>query len=225
MQETEQKKSPIKQRILQYIAHLQISKRVFYTSIGISRGTLESKSGITEDIIRRFLEKFPDVSPLWLLTGEGEMLKSRLYPYDEEEPKANQALEGAPYYDVDFIGGFKEVENDQQLIPAYYIDFKPYNGNGILWCNICGRSMEPELSSGDIMAIKEVTSPIEYIPYGDIYAIVTDDYRTVKRITRSEREGHIRLVPSNPAPEYVAQDLPVSLIRKIYKVLGSMKRF
>ena len=57
MQEKEQKKSPIKQRILHFADTLGISKRDFYTQIGVSRGTLESNTGITEDIImrRRFI--------------------------------------------------------------------------------------------------------------------------------------------------------------------------
>lgn len=51
-----------------------------------------------------------------------------------------------------------------------------------MWCNLTGHSMEPEISNGDVIALKEVKSPIEYLPAGEIYGIITDDYRTVKRI-------------------------------------------
>lgn len=40
--------------------------------------------------------------------------------------------------------------------------------------------MEPELNNGDFIAMKEMTDPIEYLPYGEIYGIVTNSYRTVK---------------------------------------------
>lgn len=53
MQEKTQNISPIKQRILQFIANLGISKREFYSLTGISRGTLESKTGITEDTLTK----------------------------------------------------------------------------------------------------------------------------------------------------------------------------
>ena len=51
MQSNMQNISPIKQRILQFVANLGISKREFYSLTGISRGTLESKTGITEDTL------------------------------------------------------------------------------------------------------------------------------------------------------------------------------
>ena len=62
MQEKEQKISPIKQRILQYADSLGISKREFYAKIGVSRGTLESKTGITEDVVAKYIAANPDVS-------------------------------------------------------------------------------------------------------------------------------------------------------------------
>ena len=51
MQEKLQKISPTKQRILQFVDTLGISKRDFYAATGISRGTLESSTGITEDTV------------------------------------------------------------------------------------------------------------------------------------------------------------------------------
>lgn len=69
MQEEKQNISPIKQRILSFAETLGISKREFYSQIGVSRGTLESKSSITEDVMARFIARFPQVSPSWLLTG------------------------------------------------------------------------------------------------------------------------------------------------------------
>lgn len=73
-QEKMQKISPIKQRILQFVENTNLSKREFYAKTGISRGTLENPSGITEDIIARFVAVFPNISPGWLLTGDGPML-------------------------------------------------------------------------------------------------------------------------------------------------------
>jgi len=76
MQEKRQKISPIKQRILQFADTLNISKRDFYKKIGVSRGTLESKTGITEDVMTKFIATFQNISVEWLITGEGEMFKT-----------------------------------------------------------------------------------------------------------------------------------------------------
>jgi hypothetical protein len=71
-----QKNSPIKERILQFADSLNISKREFYKKTGISRGTLESSTGITEDTLAKFIATFEDLSPEWILTGKGEMLRN-----------------------------------------------------------------------------------------------------------------------------------------------------
>ena len=157
----------------------------------------------------------------WLITGQGEMLKS-----DKPTAIVNYEHRGAPYYNVDFIGGFDLVMNDQTANPDYYIDFPPYNKQGVVWCNVTGHSMEPEIYHGDMIALKDTneTNP-NYLPFGEVYALVTDNYRTIKRLSKSDKEGFIRLVPTNPAPEYASQDIPVSHIRKIYQVLVSVKRF
>ena len=56
---------------------LGISKRDFYTKIGVSRGTLESKTGITEDVLTKFFATYPEVSVEWIMLGFGEMLKTK----------------------------------------------------------------------------------------------------------------------------------------------------
>ena len=61
MQSSMQNISPIKQRILQFVANLGISKREFYSLTGISRGTLESKTGITEDTLTKLFTTYPNL--------------------------------------------------------------------------------------------------------------------------------------------------------------------
>lgn len=141
----------------------------------------------------------------------------------ELEPTINQEYSGSPYFNVDFIGGFELLMNDQTSMPDFYINYPPYNKEGVLWVNLTGKSMEPELSNGDIIAIKEMNTPIQYLPTKEIYAIVTEDYRTVKRIELSSRDGYVRLIPSNK--DYQVQEIPTSMITKVFAVLGSIRKF
>jgi len=76
MDKKEQKISPIKQRILYFADTLGISKREFYTKIGVSRGTLESNTGITEDVLAKFIAIFPEIDLYWLILGEGNMYRA-----------------------------------------------------------------------------------------------------------------------------------------------------
>ena len=198
--------------------------------IGASKGVLSRAINNGTDIQSKWIsilvENYPQYSPAWLLTGEGSMLRSEQKKAKMlETPSINQDYSGAPYYNVDFIGGFDLMINDQTINPDYYINYRPFNKEGILWCNLTGHSMEPELLSGDIIALKELNTPIQYLPAGEIYGIVTEEFRTVKRIRLSQREGYVRLIPSNKSEEYGEQEIPIAMILKVYAVLGSIRKF
>lgn len=210
-------------RIEQLAANEGVKITALEKIIGASKGVLSRAINNGTDIQSKWLqsivENYPLYSESWLLTGRGSMLKE-----NESIPEVNYAYKGAPYYNVDFIGGFDIVLNDQTRLPDYYINFEPYNKEGVIWCNITGHSMEPELNSGDFIAMKEMTDPIEYLPYGEVYGFITNSYRTVKRMGRSNKDGFIRLIPTNKSSEYSEQDIPIKMIRKVYAVLGSMHR-
>jgi len=53
--------------------------------------------------------------------------------------------------------------------------------------------------------------------------VVTDEYRTVKKVRKSGKgDDYIRLVPLNL--EFDEQDIPKSIIRKVFQVLGTAKK-
>ena len=211
-----------KSNLLEYIRFKGIKKTEFYRVTGLSNGFLDKNQNISSDNLEIIISNYKDINLHWLITGKGSMLEEASQPIST--PTINYEYKGAPYYNVDYIGGFDLVLNDQTINPDYYINFEPYNKPGVMWCNITGHSMEPELSNGDYIALKEMTDPVQYLPYGEIYAIVTESYRTVKRIGKAEQKDFIRLIPTNKSPEYSPQDIPISMIQKVYAVLGSMHR-
>lgn len=199
---------------------------VFASLIGVSEANVRNyKNGVMPkaDFLEKIARSF-DININWLLTGEGNMLSSESEK-EEKLPSVNQTYEGAPYFNVDFIGGFDLIVNDQTVNPDFYINYPPYNQPGVVWCNLTGHSMEPEISNGDIIALREVTTPIQYLPAGEIYGIVTEEYRTVKRVRLSQKEGYVRLIPSNKSEEFCEQEIPINMILKVYAVLGSIRKF
>lgn len=128
---------------------------------------------------------------------------------------------GVPYYDVDFIGGFDSIFNDQTTIPAHNIVFKPYE-KATLWCNVTGRSMEPKINHGDIIALKECT--LDDVQYGEIYAVVMDTIRTVKILRKPKDPNKLLFVPVNIA-NYDEQEFEKCRIIKVYEVLGGISKF
>lgn len=77
MQEKQREKSPIKERILQYLNLKGITKYALYRDSGITRGILDQDTGISEDNLQKFLHFAQDISLTWLITGEGEILKTK----------------------------------------------------------------------------------------------------------------------------------------------------
>ena len=197
--ENEEKNAGISARLTQAIEYLGETANSFALKLGYSRAQTiydiqKMKSAPSFDFFQRFSNAgYSAIINLdWLLSGKGEMLCK--HPV----PTINREFVGAPYYNVDFIGGFDIMMNDQTTNPDYYINYPPYNKEGVVWCNLTGHSMD---------------------------GIVTEDYRTVKRIRLSSKEGYVRLIPSNKSEEYCEQEIPISMIRKVYAVLGSIRKF
>lgn len=188
---------------------------------GLGVGTLgktRKEGDLSIRSINKILSVFNDISGDWLLYGEGEMLKNT----DSNQPTTNQNGKGVKYFDVDFIAGFDIVLNNHTVTPAYYIDFKPYN-KADYWVNVTGHSMDPLISHGDIIAIKKLNDWKTYYLPGEIYAIVTDEFRTIKKIRKGDNEGEVLLVPEN-LEDFDPKPISISLIRDVYQVLGCMKK-
>lgn len=212
----------VKERLQLFIKHKGLTNKAFELQCGLGNGFV-SKVG---DSIRReklllISKAFPDLDTDWVINEKGKMLKTAT-PSTSTSPKISYTT-GVPYYDVDFIGGFDLVENDQTMTPAYNIDFKAYD-KATCWCNITGHSMEPEINHGDIIALRKIDD-FSFLPAGEVYAIVTtNDMRTVKRIGISDNPDNYRLIPTNKSPEYGVQELPKRMIRAVFEVLGCMKK-
>lgn len=180
----------------------------------------QENKNLRESTYKKIGEAWPQVNLDWLKTGIGEM-------FNEPVIIEGEPTNGVPYYDVDFLGGFSEMLNDQTQVPAYFINFQPYNKRGNMWCNITGDSMSPRINSGDKICIREINK--EDIIYGEIYALVigeTEIMRTVKWVTRSPEKGMLRLIPENKDPRYGDyQDIRISDIRNVFKVIGAIRSF
>lgn len=209
-------------RFLQYLDIKGITENKATVECGLSQGLLHQakrgKSDLGEKSIEKILITYQDIDKIWLMTGEGEMLKSG------SDVPVKSLTTGVPYYNVDFIGGFDIIFNDQTVAPEYLIDFAPYN-KATCWCNITGHSMEPEINHGDIIALKEIADP-SFLPFGEIYAIITSNgMRTIKRIGPASCPENYSLIPANRSPEYGVQEIPKAFVFKVYQVLGCVKKF
>lgn len=220
----------VKQRLNEFISREGISVRAFERACGLSNTYLRSLRHTPSDSkLSAILEAFPQLDRVWLLTGEGEMYRpgfgsrGEVKTVKDVKPEKSYTV-GQPYFNVDFLGGFDLTVNDQTANPDYLISFPPLNRPGVLWCNVSGHSMEPEISNGDIIALVELTAWRELLILGDIYALITTDgLRTVKRLRRGPDGQTFTLQPSNP--DYDPQPIRADQIARVFKVLTAIKRF
>ena len=216
MQENEQKISPIKQRILQFADTLGVSKRKFYDQIGVSRGTLESKTGITEDVMAKFIANFPEVNIDWLVTGNGEIYR---HSGGEFAPQYHTL----PLIPFEALAGFPTADNigvafadcEQYVVPEFIA-----RGADCL-VRVSGSSMYPKYSNGDLLAC-QIVHDILFFQWGKIYVIDSSQGVLVKRIFQSDIADHIRLVSDN-RDNYPPFDFPTSDIRSIAIVVGVIR--
>lgn len=202
MQAKERNISPIKQRILFFAGTLGISKRDFYSKIGVSRGTLESKTGITEEVITKFFAAYPEVRTEWLMFGTGNMLKdnnsSHKEPVDIIPPIPSEESDAAKRIGRTAIGYSKK-----QFLPRIPLDAEAGYLSGITEgialpdCEMLpviqafpqydftifarGDSMSPNILSGDELACRFINEK-SFIQWGRIHVIDTAQGVVVKRL-------------------------------------------
>lgn len=65
-------------RIILFIKYKNLSMRAFDMSIGVGNGytSKQSKSGasVGSDVLERIIDVYPDLNPLWLITGKEPMI-------------------------------------------------------------------------------------------------------------------------------------------------------
>lgn len=225
-----------KDRLLRLIEHYSDgNKSEFARMMGVSPQAINtwiSRNTFDIDIV---YAKCINISPEWLLTGNGPMLKTssdNKTNVEQQQVSTNKADEstplvtcnpnvGVPYYDVDFVAGFDLIINDQTFLPTANIVVYGFE-KAQMWCNATGNSMYPKICHGDMISLRECT--LEDIQYGEIYAVVLDTIRTIKILRKSDNPNKFRFIPIN-TEEYDEQEFCKSRILRVFEVLGNVSRF
>ena len=183
-----------------------------------------SKSGkypmIKPEMAKVILAKYPTIQEVWFLSGFGPMLCTL-----EEPPLSfsTSSKAGVPYYPIDFVHEFDLIQSKNPKALSYHINFQIFN-HADFWCHVNGRSMEPEISSGDIVAMKELSGKEAGIVYGEVYGIITKNFCTIRRVAKGDGDRFLKLIPSNKSSEYAEQEIPRTAIEHIFQVLCCVKK-
>lgn len=218
-----QEKSLIKRNILQYIDIKGITKYKFYQETGITRGVLDQNNGMSEENTTRILAQYKEINPEWLLTGNGEMLRSDQSPEKANQVVAVKTTRGIPLVTLSAVAGFGSgnfTVSEQDVKDYYVIPKFKYNRVDFM-IEVSGSSMYPKYNSGDIVActiIKEES----FIQWNKCHVIATREQGIlVKRIKKGDAEDKILAISDNK--DYDPFLIPRSEITGIALVIGVIR--
>lgn len=209
----------VRDRLKAYLKEKNISQADFAIEIGASTGYVNAiVKTIGSDKLAIIREKFPDLNIGWLLTGEGEMLKSAT-----AAPATTE--NGVPFYDMDVTASITESFNDVREEVQYYINFPPLNDCDAAF-PVYGDSMVPDFYPGEVILVREIRN-VDSMLWGEPYLVITnadcDNLRTIKNVYLSEDRQRFILRATNP--RYAGDTIvPRDSVLKIFLVKGKLNR-
>ena len=192
-------------------------------AVGLLNKARRGKSDLGKKAIEKILNKYQDINSVWLLTGEGSMLKSK-EPVRTFEPNTGEKRteRQVPVYDMEATAGFVSIYKDYSHQSDSYLsipNMPPVDGA----IYVRGDSMSPLIESGDIVIFQKVNN-YSNILWGHIYIVSYflegDEYTVLKYIRRSPTKGFIRLESFNT--RYDPQDIPTYSIVALALVKASI---
>lgn len=208
----------ILERIKQYIDYKSISVAAFEKSIGMSNASfgkcLKKGGAIGTDKLENILNVYPDISPNWLLTGNGDMLRNTT----ELTPTKDGT--GIPLIPVEAMAGCFTgsqtvllQECDRYVVPAFKnADFLIY---------VRGDSMQPRYYSGDMVACKMLSPTDLFFQWGKVYVLDTDQGALIKKVEQGTDDETITLVSENE--NYKPFQIPRRAVYHIAIVMGLIR--
>ena len=207
-------KDDIKKRVTLVLKHKQLNVNRACKVLGIPQRTLNRQvnedGNISIDLVNAILNKFPEISPSWLVMGYGEMLVG------ESTPVVN----GIPYYnDLPVSAGYRDAFDPARETPSAYISLPM--GSADFYFPVSGNSMEPEINDGDIVGVKRVERS-EGIEHGVVYMVVTNDARMIKRCYHDNNDPNLIWCVS---PNYPSFPIHKNDVCALFRVVNRIETF
>jgi phage repressor protein C with HTH and peptisase S24 domain len=228
----EETQDPVNQRIKLLIDTFAAgTQRQFAIKIGVHPTTVSEMFGKRQNkasvgMLQKIVDAYPQVRSEWLLTGEGEMLKSanadaqvqKTSPYTPHgEVLALGTLADQPHVDLPFPD-FKALAHFGQNPGLSLQSFAtsptlrlylapeelPEKYVGAIVVEIFGDSMEPDLHSGERMVVWHVPDGKWEQLHNTVCVVSYDDTVTIKAIAENDLYEHnrLKLRAANPPTSY-----------------------
>ena len=216
-------------RFDKYMKYKGLNDNKVTIQLALSVGTLgksrKSDRDLSDKVVEKILNFYTDLNRVWLLTGEGEMIKNNLTPQqyyggDTEKQKAGEPqMFIVPLMPISAKGGTLDefsrsiMENDCEkvLSPIKGADFA---------ITVCGDSMSPDYPSGCHILIKKIEERA-FIDWGKVFVLDTVNGTIIKKLMPvADDPSKIRCISINP--DYPPYEISLEYVRGIYRVLMCM---
>ena len=207
----------VKSRLIAFIAYLGIGQGKFEKNCGLANAYVANiRESVTPKKLQQISQRYPELNTGWLLTGEGEMLKSGQDGVQKEVPARNSqkvyllpvSAQAGPLND--FIASVYAGQCDSILSPI---------AGAELALTVAGDSMTPEYPNGSIIFIKRINERA-FINWGNVYLLDTCNGIIVKKVFPTEEAAVLQCVSINS--NYPPFTVNMADIYGIYRVLLCM---
>ena len=216
----------LQERVRQFIRHLGLTVSEFEGKVGLSNGSVSKMGdGTRRKTIDKISNSFPELSKVWLLTGEGEMLASEA-PEVEQTIQDNEDSEGKliPLLPLSAEGGSLDgFDNLGVSLPDCEVIYSPIR-DADMAITVSGKSMEPNYPEGCRVVVKRINHAL-FIEWGREYVLDTINGIVLKTLEPSDDADFIRCISLNPDQRrYAPFEVPKESIRGVYRVHLMMSR-
>ncbi len=106
------------ERLLQIVDYKGISKRQFYKDTGLSNGYLDKEREVGHKKIEIICSTYPEIDPIWLLFGKGQMLLNSNKPnFDLTKDDRLEVKSGDPESSLEYYEKF--MQEQSEIISSY----------------------------------------------------------------------------------------------------------
>lgn len=226
----------VSERLGQFLEAKGVSFYAIENTLNAGRGSISKavKEGknIGSNTLENILNLYTDLNPTWLLTGEGQMLKSDenflvnksidAYPLKSDHSVNNQQI---PLYNIEATAGLVPLFADSEKnVPLDYITIPNLpKCDGAIY--VTGDSMYPLLKSGDIVLYKTINDFKNEIFWGEMYLLSVEmsgeEFVLVKYIQKSDTPNYVKLVSQNK--HHQDKEVEIGKIRALALVKASIR--
>lgn len=202
----------VKERLITFIGSLGIGQAKFEKQCGLANGYVNNiRRSVTPEKLQKIAQKYPELNTSWLLTGEGEMLKTsteqtETTPYTV--PLIPISAQGGSFND--FVVSVRDSDCEKVISPVRQVDFA---------LTVTGDSMAPEFPGGSQVLVRKVNEKA-FIEWGRVYVLDTCNGTVIKKLNPGRDDDEVLCVSVNP--DYQPFYVKLSDVYGLYRVMMCM---